>query len=962
MKITMKVLSFSALFCLAVVSGAYAQVDTSYIYNNAAPFGSLDIRIAKSATDYYYLQENKTFSFRQNAGVNTDSYLDMTSWDSSPYMQGSLMEKTTAGDKFAMNYRLLLPQGYNATYANGYPIIVILHGLRERANCYDNECYHATRSYSPVVNDPPAPTDGNLELLNNDHQLSNGGNVHLIARNKAGSKLPDDTTLDPRAFPGFILFPQNLNGWDGSSAQDVIRIVRLISKKYNIDENRIYIHGLSNGGHGVFETIKRAPWLFATALTMSAINDGFINGQNVANTVAHIPMWMFQGGLDTNPNPGKTKNIIKKFRDVGAVVRYSEYPNLGHGTWGTAYNEKDFFTFMLGKNKANIHAFAGSTTICGPSLTLELAPGFKAYQWQLNNQTISGANSNTYAATTPGTYRARFSRVDNPTEAQWNRWSDPIEVKSGQSIAQAEIIQQGTVVLRDLNNGNEAKLEAKGEFGHYYWYKDGTLVDFPGDQDDTIKNATITSTMGKGVYTLITSNFDNCKSPASEAKYLFFSNAAPINITAPGPLSATPNAASEVTLSWTDASTNEGGFEIWRRRKIDATTFSLWEMATLTGTNTATYKDTGLLPKATYQYVIRAVSNTGRSNYTPSTGNVEVTTTADTQPPTAPENLTTSPEGVSKMKLKWKPATDNTGILKYLIAFGEDSVMTTNADTVFVLTDLDINQVYSFTVRAIDLAGNYGPRSAPREGSTYVAGLYYEHSTGVTESLDTIDWSTPEFTGVVQQFTLAPKTQDDFFNFRFDGFLYINTAGSYQLRIGSDDGSSIKLDNVVIADNDGVHEFKTVESATQNLTAGAHRIVVEFFEYIESDSLSVQFKGPDSNNEWLTIPKTSLKSAENVITAIESPGSMEDTFIVNVFPNPSTQDNINVKLQSVQNTPVQIQMIDMVGRTFASQIVDLLQAAEGVKLTPVEHLRPGVYIISVKQGETTARQRVVIRE
>lgn len=314
------------------------------------------------------------------------------------------------------------------------------------------------------------------------------------------------------------------------------------------------------------------------------------------------------------------------------------------------------------------------------------------------------------------------------------------------------------------------------------------------------------------------------------------------------------------------------------------------------------------------------------------------------------------------MKLKWKPATDNTGILKYLIAFGADSVMTTSADTAFVLTDLDVNQVYSFTVRAIDLAGNYGPRSSAREGSTYVAGLYYEHSTGVTESLDTIDWSTPEFTGVVQQFTLTPKTQDDFFNFRFDGFIYINTAGSYQFRIGSDDGSSLKLDNAVIADNDGVHEFKLVESAAKNLTAGAHRVMVEFFEYIESDSLSVQFKGPDSNNEWLTIPKTSLKSAENVITGIESPGSVEDTFIVNIFPNPSTQDNINVKLQSVQTTPVQIQMIDMLGRTFATQIVDLIEAAEGVRLTPVEHLRPGVYIISVKQGKTTARQRVVIKE
>jgi hypothetical protein len=877
-------------------------------------------------------------------------------------MQGNLREKSTTEDKFTMNYRLLVPQGYNASYANGYPIVVVLHGLRERANCYDDECYHGTRTYSPVVNDPPAPADSNFELLNNDHQLSNGGNVHKTASNKAGSKLPDDPTLDSRAFPGFILFPQNLNGWDASSAQDVIRIVRLITKKYNIDENRIYIHGLSNGGHGVFETIKRAPWMFAATLTMSAINDGFINGQNVANTIAHIPLWMFQGSLDTNPYPQKTKNIIKKFRDAGAVVRYTEYPNLGHGTWGTAYNEPDFFTWILDKNKANIHAFAGNATICGGSgLTLELAPGYKGYQWQLNGQTISGATTNTYTATAPGTYRARFSRVDNPTEAQWNRWSDPVEVKVGAPPAQAQIIQKGTVVLRDLNNGNEARLESKDPFAHYYWYKDGILMNFPGDQDDTLKNVTITSTMGKGVYTLVTSNFDNCPSPVSTGKYLFFSNSAPINITAPAALAATPNAASEVSLTWTDESANEGGFEVWRRRKNNESTFSAWEMATLTAANVTTYKDTGLLPKVTYQYVIRAVSNTGRSNYTPSTGSVEVTTTNDTQAPTAPQALGVGSIGVAKLKLAWKPATDNTGILRYVIAFGEDSVMTETADTTFVLTDIEINQIYSFTVRAIDLAGNYGPRSSPDEGNTYVAGLYYEHSTGVTESLDTIDWSTPEFTGVVQQFTLAPKTQDDFFNFRFDGFLYINSAGSYQFRIGSDDGSKLILDNSVMADNDGVHEFKLVESAAKNLAAGAYPIQVEFFEYMESDSLSVQYKGPDSNNEWTTIPKSALKSAGHVITGVED-HAPEDPFILSIYPNPSTRDNINIKLQSTQGSSVHIQMIDMIGRTFIAETIDFNQVSEGVRLVPEGDLRPGVYIISVQQGQATARQRVVVRD
>ena len=53
---------------MLLVSGiAYGQVDTSYIYNTTTPFGTLDIRLAKSATRYYYLQENRTISFRESA-------------------------------------------------------------------------------------------------------------------------------------------------------------------------------------------------------------------------------------------------------------------------------------------------------------------------------------------------------------------------------------------------------------------------------------------------------------------------------------------------------------------------------------------------------------------------------------------------------------------------------------------------------------------------------------------------------------------------------------------------------------------------------------------------------------------------------------------------------------------------------------------------------------------------------
>src|SRR5687768_10133750 len=109
-----------ALLCSPIF--LFAQVDTSFIYSTTMPYGTLDIRLRKSATRYYYLQEDTTFSFRESSpGVKTNTYRDMTSWDSSPYKQGNLRERSGTQDLFVMNYRLLPPVNYNPNFADGYP-------------------------------------------------------------------------------------------------------------------------------------------------------------------------------------------------------------------------------------------------------------------------------------------------------------------------------------------------------------------------------------------------------------------------------------------------------------------------------------------------------------------------------------------------------------------------------------------------------------------------------------------------------------------------------------------------------------------------------------------------------------------------------------------------------------------------------------------------------------------------
>lgn len=442
-----KIYFLLVLSCISVCS--IAQVKSTYIYNTSMPYGTLDLRTKISSSEYYYLQVGKTFTFRESSpGVKTNSYLDMTSFDSSPYGQGNLRKKVGTADKFIMNYRLLPPLNYSATYADGYPMMVLLHGAVERGNCYYNNCYHANWSYDPNVNNPAAPKTATHKLLNNDHNLSQGGKSHLDARNKAAGKLPNDPTVTGRMFPGFVLVPQMFNVWDSLSVQDVARLVQLIAQKYNIDENRIYVHGLSIGGYAVYECLKRAHWLFAAAQPMSAVKDASIRRYKQESKMVSIPLWVFQGGTDTAPSVSYTNKLVSDLRNAGSVIRYSVYDGVGHTCWYKAFAEAEFYSWALKQSKTNISVSKGITIISGtyyPKLMLN--EGFFAYQWEKDGVIISGATTNTYIAKLPGKYRARFSRVANPTSTQWNKWSPMVTITkstSGRNDVAVEEMQEET--------------------------------------------------------------------------------------------------------------------------------------------------------------------------------------------------------------------------------------------------------------------------------------------------------------------------------------------------------------------------------------------------------------------------------------------------------------------------------------------------------------------------------------
>ncbi|HEY0654259.1 MAG TPA: fibronectin type III domain-containing protein [Chryseosolibacter sp.] len=926
-----------------------SQIDTTLIYNPAARFGPLDIRIAKSPTDYYFLETDKTFSYREVNGQKTNSYLDMTAWDSSPYKQGMMLETINGSVQFVMNYRLLEPSNYDKNYNEGYPLVLVLHGLSERGNCAGSDCYHGTTSYSPNVNLPKANSSNENPLLNNDYNLVHGGSNYLEAHRINGNALPDDPALPARGYPGFVLFPQNLNGWDGAAAADAIRLVRLMLKKYNIDPNRVYINGVSNGGHGAYEAMLRAPWLFAAGALFSAADDAGITANKWESDISGIPLWIFQGGVDKKPTPKQTAVYVDKFRKAGTIIRYTLYEQLGHGTWNKAFSEPDFFSWMLGNRNSNIDVFADQPIVCktnGKGSVLSLPKGYRAYEWEHNGVKLENEKGFQILATIPGNYRGRI--LDQEKNSRWSKIINVVE-KNPEPVA---LEQLGTVLLKDPNGTNEATLITSASHHRYQWFKNGVQIDLPGLQDDTLHTAKLKSNLGDGMYSVTVSDYDNCPSKPSPAKYVYFSDRAPLSIEPPQELTLLATSPSEVLVSWDDASENESGFEIWRR-SIGTETTTPWSLVRIAAMNEISYSDKGLVPSKKYEYIIRAISTSGRSPYTTAQ---TVSTPLDGQAPSAPTDLTVNIASYRTLKLNWKPANDNSSILQYIVHIGNDTLHTGSSDTTFILDKFILNQNYTFQVRAIDAGGNTGALSNSASIFTKVEGLFYQHSTGDWNNLDEVDWNIAEFTGVVNDFSLTPKTQDDYFNFRFDGYLNIVKDGIYQFRLSSNDGSRMFFEDTLLINNDGIHNLATVTAPIQLLPSGFYAIRVDFFDQTLTDTLAVEYKGPDSNGEWMTIPADKLNT--QVVTSTED--DVEDNFDFDVFPNPVINGRITVKFHgsSVQSVAI----VSAEGRIVYNQ--DNSNFSEGTnELTfDASLLRDGIYFIKAIHRDVVKTKKIIVRQ
>jgi chitodextrinase len=177
--------------------------------------------------------------------------------------------------------------------------------------------------------------------------------------------------------------------------------------------------------------------------------------------------------------------------------------------------------------------------------------------------------------------------------------------------------------------------------------------------------------------------------------------------TAPANLAATAAGMNQINLGWTASTDNVGvrGYLVERCQGAGCNNFV--QIGTTTGT---TYNDTGLTANTSYSYRVRATDAAGNlSSYSNITS---ATTLGDTQPPTAPSNLTATAPSSSQINLSWTASSDNVGVTGYLVercqgvGCNNFAQVGTATSIAFNDTGLTANSSYSYRVRATDSAGN----------------------------------------------------------------------------------------------------------------------------------------------------------------------------------------------------------------------------------------------------------------
>jgi chitodextrinase len=170
----------------------------------------------------------------------------------------------------------------------------------------------------------------------------------------------------------------------------------------------------------------------------------------------------------------------------------------------------------------------------------------------------------------------------------------------------------------------------------------------------------------------------------------------------PTGLTAAAVSSSRIDLSWTASTDNIGvsGYRIYRNGVQVGTTPS------------PSYSNTGLTADALYSFTVSAYDAAGNASAQSAAVSARTLPPADTTAPSVPTGLVATAASSTQINLSWNASSDNVGVSSYRVYRNGIQVGTTTVPS-YSNSGLTASTTYSYTVSALDAAGNASAQSTP---------------------------------------------------------------------------------------------------------------------------------------------------------------------------------------------------------------------------------------------------------
>ncbi len=201
--------------------------------------------------------------------------------------------------RVTMDYLLFLPDGYDQQ--ESWPLMLFLHGAGER-----------------------------------------GDDLKLVKKHG-----PPKIVETKKDFPFIVVSPQcKPNIW--WQPMKLIALLDEIVAKYKVDEDRIYVTGLSMGGFGTWALAAQTPDRFAAVAPICGGGEPYW-----ARRFPPLPVWAFHGGKDFLVPPRRSEEMVEALKKFGGKPKLTVYPDAGHDSWTETYDNPELYEWLLEQKRAS---------------------------------------------------------------------------------------------------------------------------------------------------------------------------------------------------------------------------------------------------------------------------------------------------------------------------------------------------------------------------------------------------------------------------------------------------------------------------------------------------------------------------------------------------------------------------------------------------------------------------------